>query len=66
MNFSMGNIKQINIKNQTYYFFNGMINIEDFDWNLLKIDIKLYKNIDISYIGCITIKEWMVIKVSVV
>ena len=66
MNFSMGNIKQINIKNQTYYFFNGMINIEDFDWNLLKIDIKLYKNIDISYIGCITIKKWMVINVSVV
>ena len=66
MNFSMGNIKQINIKNQTYYFCNGMINIEDFDWNLLKIDIKLYKNIDISYIGCITIKKWMVIKVSVV
>ena len=66
MNFSMGNIKQINIKNQTYYFFNGMINIEDFDWNLLKIDIKLYKNIDISYIGCITIKKWMVVKVSVV
>ena len=66
MNFSMGIIKQINIKNQTYYFFNGMINIEDFDWNLLKIDIKLYKNIDISYIGCITIKKWMVIKVSVV
>ena len=66
MNFSMGNIKQINIKNQTYYFFNGMINIEDFDWNLLKIDIKLYKNIDILYIGCITIKKWMVIKVSVV
>ena len=60
MNFSMGNIKQINIKNQTYYFFNGMINIEDFDWNLLKIDIKLYKNIDISYIGCITIKNgWL-------
>ena len=66
MNFSMGNIKQINIKNQTFYVFNDMINIEDFDWNLLKIDIKLYKNIDISYIGCITIKKWMVIKVSVV
>ena len=24
----MGNIKQINIKNQTYYFFNDMINIK--------------------------------------
>ena len=27
----MGNIKQINIKNRTYYFFNDMINFEDFD-----------------------------------
>ena len=36
----MGNIKQINIKNRTYYFFNDMINIEYFDSNLLKIDKK--------------------------
>ena len=33
----MGNIKQINIKNRTYYFFNDMINIEDIDSNLQKI-----------------------------
>ena len=51
----MGNIKQINIKNQTYYFFNDMINIKDFDSNLLKIDKKSQKNIDIYYIGYITI-----------
>ena len=25
----MGNIKQINIKNRTYYFFNDMINIKN-------------------------------------
>ena len=31
-------VKSINIKNRTYYFFNDMINIEDFDSNLLKID----------------------------
>ena len=31
----MGNIKQINIKNQTYYFFNDIINIRDFDSSLL-------------------------------
>ena len=29
----MRNIKQINIKNRTYYFFNDMINIEEFDSN---------------------------------
>ena len=40
----MGNIKQIKVKNRTYYFFNDMINIKNFDSNLLKIDKKSYKN----------------------
>ena len=53
----MGNIKQITIKNRTYYFFSDMINIEDFDSGLLKIDKKSFKNIDIYYIGNITIKK---------
>ena len=30
----MGNIKQINMKNRTYYFFNDMIKIKNFDSNL--------------------------------
>ena len=34
-----------------------MINIEDFDWNLIKTDKQLYKNIGIYYIGYITIKN---------
>ena len=34
-----------------------MINIEDFDSCLLKIDKKSYKSIDIYYIGYITIKK---------
>ena len=34
-----------------------MINIKDFDSCLLKIDKKSYKNIDIYYIGYITIKK---------
>ena len=37
----MENIKQINIKNRTYYFFDDMINIKDFNSNILKIDKKL-------------------------
>ena len=49
--------KSMNIKNRTYYFFNDMINIEVFDSNILKIDIKSHKNIDIYYIGYITIKK---------
>ena len=52
----MLSIKQIHIKNRTYYFFDDMINIEDFNSDLVKIDNKAYKNIDIHYIGYIIIK----------
>ena len=62
----MGNIKEINIKNQTYYFFDDMINITNFDPNLLKIDKKSYKNIDISYIGYITMKNSDYVKINTV
>ena len=52
----MGNIKQSNIKNRTYYFLNDMINIKHFDSNVLKIE-KSQKNIGIYYIRYITIKK---------
>ena len=53
----MGKIKQIEIKNRTYYFYNDIINLKNFESNLLKIDKKHYKGIDIYYIGYITIKK---------
>ena len=53
----MGQVKEINIKNQTY-FFNNMIHIKNFHSNLLKIEKKSYKEIDIYYIGYITIKKF--------
>ena len=53
----MRKVKQINIKNRTYYFSNDMINLKNFDPDLLKIDKKSYKNIDTYYIGYITIKK---------
>ena len=53
----MGEVKQINIKNRTYYFYNDMINIKNFDQILLKIDRKSYKNIGIYNIGYIAIKK---------
>ena len=40
----MGNIKEVNIKNRIYYFFNDLI-----------IDKNLNKNIDIFYIGYIEV-----------
>ena len=36
----MENTKQINIQNRTYYFYNDMFNIKDFDSSLIKIDKK--------------------------
>ena len=52
----MGEVKQIDIKNRTYYFYN-IINLKDFESNLLKIDKKHYKGINIYYIGYIAIKK---------
>ena len=53
----MGEVKQINIKNRTYYFYSDIIDLKNFDARLLKVDKKSYKNIDIYYIGYITIKK---------
>ena len=53
----METIKQINIKNRTYYFYNDIIDIENVDSSMLKLDKKSYKDIGIYNIGYITIKK---------
>ena len=53
----MGKIRQINIKNRTCYFYNDQINLKDFDARLLKVDKKDYNEIDIYYIGYVTVKK---------
>ena len=53
----MGKIRQINIKNRTYYFYNDQIDLKDFDASLLKSDKKDYKDINIYYIGYVTIEK---------
>ena len=53
----MGEVKQINIKNRTYYFQNDITDLKSFDARLLKIDKKSYKNIDIYNLGYIAIKR---------
>ena len=50
-------VKDITIKNRTYYFFNEIISIENFDVNNIKIDEKSYKNILIYCIGYVKIKK---------
>ena len=53
----MGVVKQINIKNRTYYFYNEIISLKNVESNLLKINKKSYRNIGIYNIGYITIKK---------
>ena len=53
----MGRTRQINIKNRTYYFYNDQIILKGFDASLLKVDKKDYKEIDIYYIGYVTVKK---------
>ena len=45
-------VKEIDIKNRTYYFFDDMINIK----NKSKIDEKSCKNICIYFIGYLTLR----------
>ena len=54
----MGQIKELNIKNQAYCFFDDMTDIKNFHSNLFKIDKKPHKDTDIYYIGYITIKKF--------
>ena len=60
----MRQIKEINIKNWIYYFSDDMINNKNFDPNQINIDKKSYKNIDIYYIGNITIKNLSYVSIN--
>ena len=47
----MRELKQINIKNKTYYFYNDIIDLDEFNESKIKIDKKDFDNIDIYYLG---------------
>ena len=53
----MGVVKQINIKNRTYYFYNNIVDIKNFDASLLEVDKKSFKDVGTYNIGYITIKK---------
>ena len=53
----MGKVRQINIENRTYYFYNDIIDLNKIESNLLKIDKKSYKNIGIYNTGYVTVKK---------
>ena len=47
----MRELRQINIKNQSYYFYNDIIDFDEFDESKIKIDKKDFNDIDIYYLG---------------
>ena len=47
----METIKQINIKNRTYYFYNDIVNLDQFDKSRIRVDKKAFNDIDIYYLG---------------
>ena len=47
----MGELRQINIKNHSYYFYNDIIGFDEFDESKMKIDKKDFNDINIYYLG---------------
>ena len=54
----------MDIKNHTYYFFNDIVNIKNFDPINIKIDENSYKSFFIYYIGYVTIKDLKDVKIN--
>ena len=49
--YKIGTTKQINIKNPTYYFYNDIIDLDEFDESKIKVDKKDFNGTDIYYLG---------------
>ena len=46
----MGEVKQVNIKNKTYYFYNDIIDVDESDGSKIKVDKKDFNDIGIYYL----------------
>ena len=62
----MREVKQINIKNRTYYFYNDMIKIKSVKPNLLKIDRKSYKTLVFTILDILQLKKLKIVKIFTV
>ena len=60
-------VRKINIKNKTYYFYNDLINILNFESINLKLDKKIWKDIDIYHVAYVDknkLNDWKVKSVN--
>ena len=58
----MGKVKQIEIRNRTYYFYNDMINLEDFESNLFKSTKSITKALIFTKFDTLQLKKSMIVK----
>ena len=56
-------VKDVDIKNQTYYFHHNIINIENFDLNNIKKVEESCKIFLVYYIGYVTIRNSKYVKI---
>ena len=62
----METTKIINIKNQTYYFYNDIIDIETFDSNMLKLDKKRTKILIFKILDILQLKTLVMVMILIV
>ena len=62
----MGVVKQINIKNRTYYIYSDIINSKNFDAMLLKIDKNHKKTLIFTTLDTSQLKKLMIMRVFIV
>ena len=59
----MGTVKQIDIKNRTYYFYDDIIDLESFKSNLLKIDKNHIKTLLFAILDILQLKKLVIVKI---
>ena len=62
----MGVVKQIDIKSRTYYYYNYIIDIKNFDARLSKVDKKSTKTSVFTTLGILHLKKLMIVKIFTV
>ena len=59
-------MKQVNIKNRTYYFYNDIIDIKTFDSNMLKLDKNRTKILIFTILDKSKLKKLVMVMILIV
>ena len=62
----MKKVKQIEIKNRIYYFCNDMINLKNFESNLLKINKNITNALIVTRLDTLQLKKLVIVKIFTV